>query len=213
MKTFFVALAFLLRLANAQAAPARISSVVGFLIARNQPTVAVKIEGLHSKWLQEGMSYEGNTIVAVDVPNAVVRVRDPSGKEYTLPLNISKIAPAPGLVPAPDGTKVAVALPHVTESKDQVSRRTETVVYDVYPPKGFKPRTDDLDFDWIGSDRNPMRVQPANPNGKDFLKWPTLTQAEKDAFIELYRQCGYDINVVTDNKGVGMLARRINPKK
>ncbi|MCX6943517.1 MAG: hypothetical protein NT173_01910 [Opitutales bacterium] len=188
----------------------RITVVPGFLTQGTKALVAVRIEGLHSKWLGEGMSFEGNTILAIDVPNALVKIRDPLGAEYSLPLNISKIIEAPS-IHKKDGSKAASLLPHVPESEIQKARRTETVIHDIYPPRGFKPRTDDLDFDWIKSAQNPMRDRPMNPVDREFIKWPSLSQAEKDAFIELYRQCGYGINVSTDNKGVGMLSRRLQP--
>jgi hypothetical protein len=195
-----------------EASPAvRITEVPGFLVQRGKASVAVRITGLHSKWLEEGMTYERNTIEVIDVSLALVKIRDPQGVEYVLPLNINTIVGEVGVRAKSDAPKPAILLPHVAESEAQKSRRRETVIYDVYPKKGFKPRVDDLDWDWIKSDQNPMRERPTNPVDREFNKWPSMNQAEKDAFIELYRQCGFEVSVVTDNKGVGMVSHRLQP--
>ena len=190
----------------------RITEIPGFLVQTGKAQVAVSIEGKHSKWLEEGMTYEGNTIVRIDAAQAVVKIRDSRGDEYSLALNPSRIAGTLGLQPKFANPSQASLLPHVVESERSKGRRRETIIYDTYPPKGTTVRTDDLDWDWINSEQNPMHDRPANPVDPEFLKWPSMSKAEKDAFIELYRQCGYEISVITDNKGVGMISHRLQPK-
>jgi hypothetical protein len=188
------------------AADGRITEVVGLLSSGDTPQVAVKMTGEPSKWLTTGMEYHGNTITDIDLEHDVVKVRSADGAAYTVPLNVAKIGLGPGNVSG--SRRAAVRLPSTPPSARTTP--SDTVVFEVFPPKGTKVSVDDLDFAWIDSSANPMREVPVNPVGGEMLKWRTMTPDEKAAFVETYRQCGWAITVHDTNKGVGFTGQKLS---
>lgn len=193
-------------LTGAEPHPERIAGVIGLLSINGSPRVVVQQNGTPSKWLEEGMEYRGNTIVSINLSTNLVTIKGSDGSLYTLPLNTSKIVvgdAAPGL------GRAAMRMPD--RPRRASSSSGETVVYELYPPKGTPVRVDDLDFAWINSDANPMKNNPINPAGREMLKWREMKPEEKDVFIETYRQCGWAVTVHDTNKGVGFSGTKLSP--
>ncbi len=129
-------------------------------------------------------------------------MQSPSGVDYDVPLTADP-ARAPNaneLVKLPFSAATGQGS---TDAGDRVK------VYEVFPAPGTIRAVGGLDWNWIQSSSNPMQKLPIIHKGTLTRKWRKMSQQEKADFIEVYRQCGWEITVNDNSVGVGVNYRKI----
>ncbi|MDX2152998.1 MAG: hypothetical protein SFV54_19805 [Bryobacteraceae bacterium] len=174
--------------------------------------MSLRVDGVPSRWLQVGDRVGGNVVLEIEAAGGRATLADSDGATYSIILGQGSIGfgRSAGAATAPKLHRLSSLPP--SEAEMARARATPTIVLDTYPEPARTIRTDDLDFAWIESDANPMKQQPVYPVGGEMLKWPSRTPEQKAEFLDLYRNCGWDMTVVTTNKGVSLRGKRIQRK-
>lgn len=208
-----IALLLLSIIPSAFCAVDRVKAVKGIAKTGETDFIAAEMPDGSVKWLRSGIQYRGNKVLNVSIADNRVTFVDAENKEYSLKLDDSVVKFGSTPQDKPQVGSKPVMLPRVPPSEFSKAKSRPTITYDIYPPKGTAVDVSKLDFDWINSDQNPMKSRPIMPNDKEFKQWPDWAKDRKDEFVDLYMQCGWAVEVATDNKGVSINFSRVSAKK
>lgn len=146
----------------------------------------------NSTWLSVGQSVNDYVIQKIDVEQGLVTLRSQK-HEQTLILKKAAIQPFNNVYRLP-----------VAEPK-QKSNVPENRVVEEYPNKDSisKNGTNSvpLNWDWIRSEKNPMRNAPSLPPLGISTVWKGMTEAQKEGMIQDYRQHGWNVLVRAHERG------------
>ncbi len=195
------------------AEPVRASNLSGIMVERGRSLVMIKVNGTQSRWLSEGEDYAGNKVIKIDAKGSVVEMNDSSGEAYSLRLDSETVLLGKIESNADSRSIRSKQYPAPSVEEIQRARAKKGIVLDVYPPLGKARSLEGLDLDWINSDQNPMRDRPLNPDSKKFVHWASMSESEKEEFLELYRQCGWQMTVTTSNKGVALQGVKVGRRE
>ncbi len=169
--------------------------------------VSVGSKDQPSQWLQVGKMHRTNRIVSLDLSSQILAITDPNGEMYTLPL--TKLEKSPSAPPADSVNQAKATSAMRLPNAGPPPGYKPTVVLEVYPPESIPRSKVSLDWGWIESESNPMRLQPVRLSQSDWNK--CQTDAERNNLVELYRQHGWEITVKRTNKSLDIGYEKLRP--
>lgn len=166
--------------------------------------VRLEATGQPSRWVKVGEPYGDYVTERLDRAADVLHLRTRQGEKREAKLQVARIREGRA-----DSTRVRFPVPTAPASGRGAGKEVE--VFSVYPP-GDAPRSEEgLDWAWIESEANPMRLLPLQPSIQEQERLALRTEAEKEALVELYRQSGWHITIRHHSAGVGISYRKITP--
>lgn len=153
--------------------------------------------GKDAKWVKVGESFHEYRLVRLDTAADLLYLQGAAQGEIAVKLARARVKLG-GASQAP----VRLPVPRTPSPRSGPVPLNET--YSVFPANEIQRSEAGLDWDWIESERNPMRRAPIQPSIAEQEQWPHLSEAEKGELVELYRQCGWHITISHRSSGVGL---------
>lgn len=174
----------------------------GFFVVNSEEFVALSEADGRIAWVKVGEMFGDYRVRKLDRSADTLYVT--LGQEkLVVPMSKQKVLKEeskPALVRLPDSPGKPTAS---VKSSKVISR---------FPASDLGERsTEGLNWDWINSDKNPMRKLPIQPSISEQDAWPNLSESAKEDLVELYRQHGWHITVELNEAGVGVRYRKATP--
>lgn len=179
----------------------------GYYFLRAKPYVSLQREEQH-QWVEVGGVFFGYTVLSLDSEGKTVTLRDRNGLESKL--GVSSL-PATNLH-GPKKVSASFAERFARPLGLGKGEIRPTEIIEVFPSQDTPRKVADLNWEWIRSEKNPMREKAALPMGLEAAAWAEMNNQQKTDLVELFRQHGWALTGVITNKGIDFHAIRLTPE-